>query len=65
VNAFTLAACIAALAGGAHFPNRQRRHGARADDWNAQIEIWTVARGTDLARRTGVAGYYVRRTGDR
>ncbi|HSD96159.1 MAG TPA: glycoside hydrolase family 15 protein [Sulfuricaulis sp.] len=62
VNAFTLAACIAALVGGAHFlePAARDMALALADDWNAQIEIWTVARRTDLARRTDVAGYYVR-----
>jgi glucoamylase len=31
-----------------------------ADDWNASIEEWTFARGTDLARAHGVSGYYVR-----
>ena len=62
VNAFTLAACIAALAAGAEFLEPPARDVALAlaDDWNAQIEKWTVAHGTDLARRTGVAGYYVR-----
>ena len=33
---------------------------ALADDWNAQIESWTVARGSDLAQKMGVDGYYVR-----
>ena len=31
-----------------------------ADTWNASIERWTYATGTDLARQVGVAGYYVR-----
>ncbi len=31
-----------------------------ADVWNVLIERWTYARGTDLARRIGVDGYYVR-----
>jgi glucoamylase len=31
-----------------------------ADAWNAQIEDWTYVTGTDLARRVGVEGYYVR-----
>ena len=31
-----------------------------ADDWNASIEEWTFARGTDLARAHGVSGHYVR-----
>ncbi len=62
VNAFTLAACIAALVGGARFLEAPARDLALAlaDDWNAQIENWTVARGTPLAHRTGVASYYVR-----
>ncbi|BAV35013.1 glycosyl hydrolase [Sulfuricaulis limicola] len=62
VNAFTLAACIAALVGGARFlePAARDMALALADDWNAQIEKWTLARGTELARRAGVAGYYVR-----
>ncbi len=62
VNAFTLAACIAALVGGARFlePTARDLALALADDWNARIETWTVARGTDLARRAGVAAYYVR-----
>jgi glucoamylase len=31
-----------------------------ADDWNASIERWTYVQNTELARRVGVAGYYVR-----
>jgi glucoamylase len=31
-----------------------------ADAWNAAIESWLYVTGTDLARRVGVAGYYVR-----
>ena len=31
-----------------------------ADIWNAGIERWTYARDTDLARRLGIEGYYVR-----
>ena len=62
VNAFTLAACIAALVGGARFlePEARDLALALADDWNAEIERWTVTRGGALARRTGVADYYVR-----
>ena len=62
VNAFTLAACIAALVGGACFldPEARDMAYALADDWNAQIESWTVARGSDLAQKMGVDGYYVR-----
>ncbi|MDE2184113.1 MAG: glucan 1,4-alpha-glucosidase [Alphaproteobacteria bacterium] len=31
-----------------------------ADAWNSQIERWTYASGTDLAKKTGVSGHYVR-----
>src|ERR1700674_3395584 len=31
-----------------------------ADDWNDNIERWTYATDTDLARQIGVEGYYVR-----
>jgi len=31
-----------------------------ADNWNENIERWTYASGTDLARQIGVDGYYVR-----
>lgn len=31
-----------------------------ADSWNASIERWIYATGTDLARQVGVDGYYVR-----
>ena len=31
-----------------------------ADGWNAQIEDWTYATGTDLSRRLGIDGYYMR-----
>lgn len=31
-----------------------------ADAWNDRIERWLYVQGTDLARRTGVDGYYVR-----
>ena len=31
-----------------------------ADNWNENIERWTYATGTDLARQMGVEGYYVR-----
>jgi glucoamylase len=33
---------------------------ATADCWNSQIEDWTYVRVTDLARRAGVEGYYIR-----
>jgi len=31
-----------------------------ADNWNDNIERWTYATGTDVARQIGVEGYYVR-----
>jgi glucoamylase len=31
-----------------------------ADNWNENVERWTYATGTDLARQVGVEGYYVR-----
>ncbi len=62
VNPFTLAVCIAALAAGASFLEPEAREFALAlaDDWNERIEDFTAIRGTALARRLGVAGYYVR-----
>ena len=62
VNTFTLAICIAALVSGADFLNEQDRDTALAiaDFWNSRIESWTVVHATALARRHGVAGYYIR-----
>ncbi|MFO1294556.1 MAG: glycoside hydrolase family 15 protein [Rubrivivax sp.] len=62
VNPFTLAVCIAALAAGAAFVEAPLREFvlALADDWNARIEDYTAVHDTALARRLGVAGYYVR-----
>lgn len=62
VNAFTLATCIAALVCGAQWLKGPARTWALriADDWNARIEDWTAVRGTPLAQRHAVAGYYVR-----
>ena len=31
-----------------------------ADIWNASVERWTYVTGTELSRRVGVEGYYVR-----
>lgn len=45
-------------AAGEHQPTEYLRE--TADNWNAQIEDWTYVRDTDLARRVGVDGYYVR-----
>jgi len=62
VNTFTLAACIAALVGGADFLDEPDRSLALrlADYWNASIERWTVASETRLTKQYDVAGYYVR-----
>ncbi len=62
VNTFTLAACIAALVAGAALIDPAAREFvlALADDWNAHIEDFTAVSDTALARRLGVAGYYVR-----
>lgn len=62
VNAFTLAACIAALVSGAIFLDKSDQALVQrlADFWNANIENWTVARATDLAKDYAIPGYYVR-----
>ena len=62
INAFTLAACISALVCGAEFLDDTARTFALllADYWNSQIESWTAAFGTQLARTLGVNGHYVR-----
>jgi glucoamylase len=62
LNTFTLAVSIAALVVGARYlaPDARELALAFADYWNARLEDWTVARGTPLAERFGVPGYYVR-----
>ena len=62
INNFTLATCIAALVAGSAFLDETAANWALelADFWNANIEQWTVAHDTDLAREVGVSGYYVR-----
>lgn len=60
---FTIAVQIAALLEAAEFtpePELSDYLRATADCWNDSIERWTYVRGTDLAARTGVDGYYVR-----
>ncbi len=65
-TAFTLGAEIAALLVAAELaeacgePDLAPYLRETADAWNASIERWTYASGTDLARQVGVAGYYVR-----
>ena len=63
---FTLAAEIAALLVAADIAESNGEPGAAAylretaDTWNASVERWAYVTGTELARRTGVEGYYVR-----
>jgi glucoamylase len=63
---FTLAVEIAALLAAADIADMNNESNLAkflretADIWNASIERWTYARGTGLARRIGVEGYYVR-----
>jgi glucoamylase len=65
---FTLAAEIAALLVAADLADAMGQSGPAeflrevADTWNDNIERWTYALNTDLARQTGVEGYYVRIT---
>ncbi|MBC7671915.1 MAG: hypothetical protein H7247_05790, partial [Polaromonas sp.] len=65
-SVFTLAVEVAAMLVAAGFADR---HGVpalgavlreTADAWNARIEEWTYVRDTELSRRVGVDGYYVR-----
>ena len=66
LSTFTLAVTISALLAAAELADM---HGAppeatlmreMADSWNASVEDWTYATGTDLASTAGVPGYYVR-----
>lgn len=63
---FTLAVMISALLAAADFAEAAGEtpvaHYLRetADIWNENIERWTYVEGTELARRTGVEGYYIR-----
>lgn len=62
LNPFTLAVCVAALVCAADFLDDPARAYALelADHWNAHIEDWTYVEDTELSRRLGVPGYYVR-----
>ncbi|MFZ0477885.1 MAG: glucan 1,4-alpha-glucosidase [Terriglobales bacterium] len=63
---FTLAAEIAALLIAADLAQAMNQPGPAeflrqmADTWNENIERWTYATNTDLARQIGVEGYYIR-----
>ncbi len=63
---YTLATEIAALLAAADLAEVHGERGIAdylretADAWNEQIEAWTYVRGTDVAERLGVDGYYVR-----
>jgi glucoamylase len=65
-SSFTLAATISALLAAADAAVANNEEGLAAylretaDCWNDSIERWTYVTGTDLARRVGVEGYYVR-----
>ena len=63
---FTLAVEIAALLVAADMAAANNKPGIAkylretADAWNSNIERWTYAEGSDLAKEVGVEGYYVR-----
>ncbi len=63
---FTLAVEVAALLAAAEIADEVAQSAAAmylrdtADAWNDNIERWTYAIGSDLARQIGVDGYYVR-----
>ncbi|HSM76580.1 MAG TPA: glycoside hydrolase family 15 protein [Bryobacteraceae bacterium] len=60
---YTIATEIAALLEAAEFslePDFAEFLRETADTWNENIERWTYATGTDLAKECGVEGYYVR-----
>jgi glucoamylase len=62
VNTFTVAVAIAALVEGSRFLAGREAECALmvADSWNTQLEEWTWAADTALARSLGVPGYYMR-----
>lgn len=62
LTAYTLAVEIAALVCASGFLEEPARGYALelADTWNSGIEDWTYVTHTELARRIGVEGYYVR-----
>ncbi len=62
LNGHTLAITVAALVAAAQWLQGEARDYVLevADAWNASIEDWIYATGTDLARAQGVDGHYVR-----
>ena len=62
VNVYTLSVCISALVAGAPFLDERARAFALtlADFWNANVEAWTSIKDTELSRRLGVGGYFIR-----
>ena len=63
---FTLAVEIAALLAAADAMDRNGRTAIAqylrevADGWNEQIETWTYVADTELSRKLGIEGYYIR-----
>lgn len=62
VNPFTLAVCIAALVAGADLLSGRDAELAlaTAEFWNGRLETWTVTQESELARRHGIDGHFVR-----
>ncbi len=66
---FTLAVEISALLAAADLADAMDEPGFAsylrdtADDWNDSVERWTYVEQTELARRIGVRGYYIRIAG--
>jgi glucoamylase len=62
VSPFTLAAAVSALVAAAPWlPDDERDYAlSLADDWNERLEFWCYVCHTELSRRIGVEGYYVR-----
>ena len=62
VSPFTLAAAVSALVAAVPWLADDEREYALslADDWNERLEFWCYVCDTELSRRIGVNGYYVR-----
>lgn len=62
INTFTLGVAIAALVEGANFLEGKEKDCALmlADYWNMRLEDWTFVSNTDLSKKLGVKGYYMR-----